>query len=433
MEYQSVTIIGGGLAGSEAAWQMAESGIRVHLYEMRPHQKTPAHQTDFLAELVCSNSFKSIEPSKASGLLKQEMTQMGSLILESAQKSKVPAGKALAVDRTLFSQYITQKISSHPKIQVLREECTEIPKQGIVILATGPLTSLALSQSIQEKLGENSLYFYDAISPIVTTESIDMNFCFEASRYEAGSDYLNIPLSKEQYTEFVQDLMTGEKIEPKDFEKAAYFEGCLPIEVMAQRGFQTLAFGPLKPVGLTDPRSSAKPYAVIQLRKENQSGTLYNLVGFQTKLTYSEQKRIFQKILALKKAVFVRLGSIHRNTFIHSPLHLNPYLQLKSEPRIFFAGQITGVEGYMESTAMGLLVGRYASQFVKDKPIIPIPETTAMGVLIHYITSYPHKNYQPMNINYGLFPPLHEKTPKRDKKEALWLRANKDLSNWIHL
>ena len=434
-----VTVIGGGLAGSEATWQLVSRGVSVKLYEMRPRKLTPAHKTGKLAELVCSNSLRSKEITSAVGLLKEEMRLLLSLIMEAALKSEVPAGKALAVDRELFAGYITEKLSQHPLVTIINEEVQKIPKEGIVIIATGPLTSEKFAEELKRLTGEEFFHFYDAIAPIVYADSIDWSKVFRADRYDNGGEgaYINCPLNKEEYERFVEALLEAEKVPFKDFEKPKYFEGCLPIEVMAERGKDTLRFGPMKPVGLKDPRTGKEPYAVVQLRPENREGTLYNLVGFQTKLKYKEQERVFRMIPGLEKAEFARLGSIHRNSFVCAPKVLQKTLQLQKEPRIFLAGQISGVEGYVESSAMGLLAGINAARlFKKDKLVVP-PRTTAHGALIHYITEANPKHFQPMNINWGLFPPLdlpprkRKKLPKREKYRLMAERALKDLEEWI--
>ncbi|AIH03640.1 methylenetetrahydrofolate--tRNA-(uracil(54)-C(5))-methyltransferase (FADH(2)-oxidizing) TrmFO [Thermodesulfobacterium commune] len=427
-----VWVVGGGLAGSEAAWQLAVRGVKVVLFEMRPTKLTPAHKTDLLAELVCSNSLRSKELTKAVGLLKEELRLLKSLILESALISEVPSGKALAVDRKLFSEYITQKLSSHPNIKIIREELTEIPKDRIVILATGPLTSEAMAKALATLIEVPYLHFYDAISPVVYAETIDWDKVFVADRYgkEEGS-YVNCPLTKEEYERFWEALIKAEKVPLHSFEDPKYFEGCLPIEVMAERGKETLLYGPMKPVGLVDPRTGKQPYAVVQLRPENREKTLYNMVGFQTKLKYEEQKRVFRLIPGLEQAEFARLGSIHRNTFVNAPLVLHPTLQLKKSPNVFLAGQLTGVEGYVESTAMGFLAGINAERLMKGKPLLVPPKETAIGALVHYLVEANPKYFQPMNINWGLFPQLDKKVHKNQKYQLMVERALKALSEWI--
>ncbi len=436
MKSNKITIIGGGLAGCEAAWQLAIRNIKVKLFEMKPKKFSPAHKSDKLAELVCSNSLRSNQLQSAVGILKEEMRMAGSLIMEAADKNKVPAGKALAVDRQAFSSYITDKILSHPNIEVIREEVTFVPNEGITVIATGPLTSNALSESLKKIIGEDYLHFYDAIAPIVLAESINMNIAFRGSRYEQGDnregDYINCPLTEEEYKRFITELLNAKKVPLKDFEKAVYFEGCLPIEVMAQRGLNTLRFGPMKPVGLIDPRTGKTPYAVVQLRMEDKEGTMYNMVGFQTKLTYPEQKRVFRLIPGLENAEFVRLGSIHRNTFVCAPKVIDNTLRLKKKSNIFLAGQISGVEGYVESTAMGLIVALNIWQILTGKkPLIP-PNTTAHGALIFHISSANPKNFQPMNVNFGLFKPAEKKIPKKDRANFYAKRAIEDWSRYLH-
>ena len=411
-----VTIIGAGLAGSEAAWQVARRGGSVILYEMRPERKTPVHKTDYCAELVCSNSLGSNTETSAPYLLKQELRNLDSLVIRCGDLHSVPAGQALAVDRDLFSRDITEALQSHPNITLKREERVDIPDEGPVIIATGPLTSPALSQQISELLGQEYLYFYDALSPIVDANSIDMNKAFFASRYgKGGADYLNCPMNKDQYDRFLDALVKADKVPLKEFEKPIYFEGCMPIEELAMRGPKTLAFGPMKPVGLNHPETRERFYAVVQLRRENKAGTAYNLVGFQTKLTYPEQKRIFKMIPGLENAEFFRFGAIHRNTFINSPQLLSPDLSLKKNPSLFFAGQIVGVEGYVESCAMGLVAGLGALSRVKGESVPLPPRDTAMGALLSHVTEPGRGDFQPMNINFGLFPV--EEMKIRDKKE----------------
>ncbi len=435
MTPQGIKIIGGGLAGCEAAWQAANRGIPVTLFEMKPHRFSEAHALPTLAELVCSNSLRGAGLENAVGLLKEEMRRLGTLFMTAADTTRVPAGGALAVDRELFSRFITEKIESHPLITLVREEITEIPEQGIVILASGPLTSDPLARTISALTGPY-LYFYDAIAPIVTAASIDMSTVFRASRYGKGDgdDYLNCPMSKEEYDAFIAELLAGDKVATRDFEKLIHFEGCMPVEEMASRGPDTLRFGPLKPVGLVDPRTGKEPHAVVQLRMENREATLYNLVGFQTKLTYPEQKRIFRMIPGLEQAEFVRLGSMHRNTFINAPQILADTLQMKTDPRILFAGQITGVEGYVESAATGFLAGIAASLLVQhgSDAVIPVPPaTTAHGALIRHITEADPHHFQPMNINYGLFPAIPGKMKKAERRSRLAERALLDLDTWI--
>jgi len=439
-------IIGGGLAGSEAAWQAAESGVAVTLHEMRPLQPTFAHQTDSLAELVCSNSFRSDDAfNNAVGLLHEEMRRAGSLIMRAADSHKLPAGGALAVDRHGFSAAVTAALEQHPRVTIARGEVAQLPPAdwGSVIVATGPLTSTSLGASIAEAAGQDHLAFFDAIAPIVHRESIDFDIAWFQSRYDKQgpgggvADYINLPLNEAQYKNFVAELLAGEKTDFKDWEKSTpYFEACLPIEVMAVRGEQTLAFGPMKPVGLKDPRQDRPPYAVVQLRQDNALGTLWNMVGFQTKLKHAEQVRIFRTIPGLEKAQFARLGGLHRNTFINSPTLLDGQLRLKSRPHLRFAGQVTGVEGYVESAAIGLLAGRFASAELKGLAVVPPPPTTAFGALLNHITAGADaRNFQPMNVNFGLFPPL-EKSAKirgKDRKQAMAARALDDLCAWLSL
>ncbi len=428
---EPITIIGAGLAGCEAAWQIAKRGGKVILYEMKPDVYSPAHRSPFFAELVCSNSFKSESLENASGVLKEEMGQLDSLILRMAKEARVPAGDSLAVDREVFSQQITQTLESLENVEVIRKEVSFIPQDGITIIATGPLTSEILSKEIQKVTGTHHLFFYDAISPIVIAESIDFQKAFKSSRYgKGGEDYVNCPMEEIGYTQFVEALNQAEKVSVQPFEKRYLFEGCLPIEEMAERGRETLAYGPLKPVGLIDPKTGKQPFAVVQLRQEDRFETLFNLVGFQTRLKHEEQKRVFRMIPGLEKAEFVRLGSIHRNTFIDSPGLLRESLQLKTHPNLFFAGQITGVEGYMESTAMGLLSGINAHRYANGMPTLVPPPTTAIGALVHYITHSLSSSFQPMNINFGLFPPLSGKSRGRGKRLLLAKRALKEMEEW---
>ena len=429
---ERVVVIGGGLAGSETAWRIANQGHKVILYEMRPVRNTPAHKSSFLAELVCSNTLGSEEIITGAGLLKAEMSLLGSLVLESAKEARVPAGSALGVDRVRFSEYITRKIQEHPNIEVVREEVKKVSDDGITVIATGPLTSDSLSESIRELVGHETLYFYDAISPIVEAESVDFSKGFWGSRYgKGGDDYFNCTLSEEEYRRFYEELIRAEKVQPKDFEKAVHFEGCLPIEEIAQRGYQTLLYGPMKPVGLVDPRTGRQPFAVVQLRRENREGTLLSLVGFQTKLTYSEQKRVFRLIPALRNAVFVRLGSMHRNTFIQSNRVLTPFLNMRKRENIFFAGQITGVEGYVASSATGILAGINAVRLLRGLPPAVPPEETMIGALVRYITTK-EGQLQPMNPVFGLLPPLEKKVKdKKRRKELLAERAINAMREWV--
>ncbi len=443
-----IHIIGGGLAGSEAAWQAVSLGVPVVLHEMRPLRTTEAHQTAGFAELVCSNSLRSDDAEyNAVGLLHEEMRRAGSLILSSADATKVPAGGALAVDRGGFSQRITSLLENHPLISIVREEVTELPPEGAdsVIVATGPLTSPALSMLIRERTGDNGLAFFDAIAPIVYRETIDFSKAWFQSRYDKGdgSDYVNCPMDAEQYAAFVQALRDGQKVAFHDWEKdTPYFEGCLPIEVMADRGDDTLRYGPMKPVGLTNPHTGARARAVVQLRQDNALATLFNMVGFQTKLTHGEQKRIFRMIPGLENAEFARLGGLHRNTFINGPKLLDPELRLNSDPRIRFAGQITGCEGYVESAGVGLLAGRFAAFARLGVSYAPPPPTTALGALLGHITGGANaETYQPMNVNFGLFPPLLESEAEkgfknkrlgsRERKAAMSRRALADLDLWL--
>lgn len=426
-----LTIIGAGLAGCEAAWQAARRGIRVRLHEMKPEKYSPAHHLPGLAELVCSNSLRGDSLENAVGLLKEELRRCDSLVMEAAEATRVPAGGALAVDRQLFSDYVTRKIIEHPLIELVRGEVTELPAQGTVIIASGPLTSDAMAESLSRLTGDR-LYFYDAIAPIVSADSLDMTRIFAASRYGKGDgdDYLNCSFDEAHYQRFVEELVQGEKVPARDFEKMVHFEGCMPIEGLAERGLETLRFGPMKPVGLVDPATGREPHAVLQLRAENREKTMYNLVGFQTKLTYGEQRRIFRMIPGLEGAEFVRLGSMHRNTFINSPLLLLPTQQLKSDPRIFFAGQITGVEGYVESAASGFLAGIAASSLFRGLPYAPPPAETALGALIHHITNADVRHFQPMNVNYGLFPELEGRVKKKERRGRLAERALAALETW---
>lgn len=434
MSSDKVIIIGGGLSGCEAAWQLLRRGHAVRLFEMKPQRFSPAHKMEHLAELVCSNSLKSNDPSSAPGLLKNEMRRLDSLILSIADQTAVPAGSALAVDRTEFARKVEARLLEQKHFTLSRDEVTEIPSDILTIIATGPLTSDALAESIQTILGSSYLYFYDAIAPIVYADSINMEKVYWAARYDKGTpDYLNCPLSEEEYRHIHLELLAGEKVAARTFEEVKHFEGCLPIEVLAARGEDTLAFGPMKPVGLINPRTGAMPHAVVQLRRENVSGSLFNMVGFQTKLTWSAQEKIFRRIPGLEQAQFARMGSIHRNTYIHSPSLLDPSLQLKTNPNIFFAGQITGVEGYVESTAMGLWAGLNAAFILDGTQLQAPPEATAIGSLLHYITSAESAaNFQPMNINFGILEPLAAKRMKKKEKHTLYIqRASQALNNWI--
>ena len=438
---KTIHIIGGGLAGSEAAWQAAEMGASVVLHEMRGLRMTEAHQTTRLAELVCSNSFRSDDwENNAVGLLHEEMRRAGSLIMRCGDAHKLPAGGALAVDREGFSAAVENAIAAHPRIAIVREEIAEPPSEwDNVVIATGPLTSLLLSDSLRKLTGEDSLAFFDAIAPIVERDSIDLDIAWFQSRYDkkgpggGDADYINCPMNEEEYRNFITALIEGEKTEFKEWEKSTpYFEGCLPIEVMAARGFETLRFGPMKPVGLRNPKTGWQPHAVVQLRQDNALGTLWNMVGFQTKLKYADQVRIFRTIPALKDARFARLGGIHRNTFLNSPRLLDGELRLKARPALRFAGQITGVEGYVESAAIGLLAGRFAAAEALGETATAPPATTALGALIAHITRHADETtFQPMNVNFGLFPPLETKTRGKDRKKAMAHRALADLDVWL--
>jgi methylenetetrahydrofolate--tRNA-(uracil-5-)-methyltransferase len=457
---EAIHIIGGGLAGSEAAWQLASSGVPVILHEMRPVRGTDAHKTEGLAELVCSNSFRSDEATtNAVGLLHAEMRKLGSLIMQSADANQVPAGGALAVDRDAFSNTVTEALEAHPLITICREEVAGLPPEewGRTIIATGPLTSPALAEAIRGVTGEKQLAFFDAIAPIVHAETIDMEIAWYQSRYDKvgpggnGADYINCPLNKEQYEAFVDALLEGEKTDFKQWEGTPYFDGCLPIEIMAERGRETLRHGPMKPVGLTNPRDPmVKSYAIVQLRQDNALGTLYNIVGFQTKLKYAEQAKVLRMIPGLQNAEFARLGGLHRNTYLNSPNLLDPTLQLKALPRLRFAGQITGCEGYVESAAIGLAAGKFTAAEVLGTPITPFPATTALGALINHITGGHIEtidagppSFQPMNVNFGLFPPIsfdkadengkRLKGPEKSaaRKRALTTRAAVEMDQWV--
>ncbi|MDT8423173.1 MAG: methylenetetrahydrofolate--tRNA-(uracil(54)-C(5))-methyltransferase (FADH(2)-oxidizing) TrmFO [Desulfuromonadales bacterium] len=428
-----ITIIGGGLAGCEAAWQAAAEGLHVTLYEMKPLRYSPAHQREELAELVCSNSLRGAGMNNAVGCLKEELRRCHSLFIAAADATAVPAGGALAVDREAFAAFITARLTAHPRIKLIREELTAIPAAGTVIIASGPLTSPPLAADIARFTGAEQLYFYDAIAPIIEADSIDFSRAWRASRYaKGGDDYINCPLGKEEYLRFIDDLNGAEKVQPRDFEQAIHFEGCMPIEELAARGPLTLAFGPMKPVGLPDPRTGREPFAVIQLRQDNRHATLFNIVGFQTKLTYPEQRRIFRTIPGLHDARFARLGSMHRNTFINAPRVLDERLRASTDPRIFFAGQITGVEGYVESAGSGFLAGIFAARTLKGMTVVPPPQTTALGALLTHLRSADPENFQPMNVNYGLFPPLTEtrKLKRADRRLAQAERALTDLAPW---
>lgn len=430
-EIQKVTVIGAGLAGSEAAWQIASQGVPVVLYEMRPVRKTPAHITDKFAELVCSNSLRANGLTNAVGVLKEEMRRMNSLIMKYADETSVPAGGALAVDRDLFSGGITQALHNHPLVEVRNEEMEELP-EGITVVASGPLTSPSLSAKLKELMGEEYLYFYDAAAPIVEKDSIDMDKVYLASRYDKGeAAYLNCPMTEEEFERFYDAMISAESAPIKEFEKEIYFEGCMPIEVMMKRGKQTALFGPMKPVGLVNPHTGKTPYAVVQLRQDNAAGTLYNLVGFQTHLKWGEQKRVFSLIPGLENAEFVRYGVMHRNTFINSPKLLKPTYQFKSRDNLFFAGQMTGVEGYVESAASGLIAGMNAARMALGKELLVFPQESTLGSMAHYITTADFKHFQPMNANFGLLPPLEERIRnKKLKNEMLAQRALESIQNF---
>jgi methylenetetrahydrofolate--tRNA-(uracil-5-)-methyltransferase len=427
-------VIGGGLAGSEAAWQAAQRGVYVTLYEMRPLCTTPAHITDRLAELVCSNSLGSDLPDRASGLLKAELRRLGSLILSVADETAVPAGGALAVGREAFSQRVTGRIEAHPLIQVCRQEVTTLPLEGVTIVATGPLTSERLAVEIASLTGEEHLYFYDAMAPIVTLESIDMARAFRASRYGRGDgDYINCPMTHAEYDAFVAALLTAERIPLRDFERQdrRFFEACLPVEVIAERGHQALAFGPLKPVGLIDPRTGQRPYAVVQLRQDNLAATLYNMVGFQTNLRWSEQARVFSMIPGLERAEFVRFGQMHRNTYVNAPSLLEPTMAFRRRADLFFAGQITGTEGYVGSTASGYVAGVNAARMLQGHEPLVFPPLTMIGALCRYVTTL-QADYQPMKANLGLLPPLERRVRnKRERHRRLAERARESLERFI--
>ena len=438
-----LTIIGAGLAGSEAAWQAAERGVQVTLFEMRPATHTPVHATDQFAELVCSNSLGSLEPNRAPGVLKTELKQLGSLLLACAEAAAVPAGTALAVDRTLFAESVTRAIESHPKISVHRQEVTAVPppparQEGpqAVIIATGPVTSDRLAQDLQQLTGQKALSFYDALAPIVSLDSIDMQIAFRASRYDKGGDqgdYINCPMTEVEYERFWRELAAAKRAPLRDFEEkdARFFEACLPVEVIAARGQEALTFGPLRPVGLTDPRSGNRPFAIVQLRQDNLAGTLYNLVGFQTNLRWSEQERVFRLIPGLEQAEFVRFGQMHRNTFLNSPTILQPTLQSRRRADLFFAGQLTGVEGYVGSIATGLLAGVNAARLLMQEYPVILPPKTMLGALIHYVTHAETKSFQPMKANFGILPPLEHRMKKQERYQSYADRSAKTLTRFI--
>jgi methylenetetrahydrofolate--tRNA-(uracil-5-)-methyltransferase len=426
-----VNVIGAGLAGSEAAWQLARRGVRVRLFEMRPARMTAAHRTALFGELVCSNSLRNASLETAVGVLKEEMRRLGSLIISAADQARVPAGAALAVDRNDFAGIITRQLEFHPLIDVVRAEVTVLP-EGPTIIATGPLTSTALGDALSQLIGPRNLYFYDAIAPIVTAESIDLAIAFKASRYgKGGDDYINCPMNEAQYDAFVSAIIAAEKVELHPFERPLYFEGCMPIEEMARRGPRTLAFGPMRPVGLIDPHTGRRPFAVVQLRQDDYEGQLFNMVGFQTKMTYPEQRRVFRMIPALEQAEFVRLGSLHRNTFVDSPRLLRPSLQLNTREDLFLAGQMIGVEGYVESAAAGLLAAINVARMVNGAEPLAAPRETSLGSLMAYITDPARREFQPMNANYGLMPAAQHSRRGRDKKMAMGERALRSLDDWV--
>jgi methylenetetrahydrofolate--tRNA-(uracil-5-)-methyltransferase len=434
MTTQVVNVIGAGLAGSEAAYQIAKRGVQVRLYEMRPVKQTPAHHTDKFAELVCSNSLRANTLTNAVGVIKEEMRRMDSVIIRAADECSVPAGGALAVDRHEFAAKVTEYVKNHPNVTVMNEEITEIP-EGPTVIATGPLTSPALSAQLKELTGEDYFYFYDAAAPIVEKDSIDMEKVYLKSRYDKGeAAYLNCPMTEEEFNRFYDALIAAETVPLKEFEKEVFFEGCMPVEVMASRGRQTLLFGPMKPVGLEDPKTGKTPYAVVQLRQDDAAGTLYNIVGFQTHLKWGPQKEVLQLIPGLENAEIVRYGVMHRNTFINSPKLLRPTYQYKNRDDLFFAGQMTGVEGYVESAASGLLAGINAARLVKEEEPVVLPPVTAMGSMANYITTTNVKNFQPMNANFGLFAPLEKKIKKKqERNEAYANRALETIQNFVNI
>ncbi|ENQ3106621.1 FADH(2)-oxidizing methylenetetrahydrofolate--tRNA-(uracil(54)-C(5))-methyltransferase TrmFO [Bacillus cereus] len=434
MTTQVVNVIGAGLAGSEAAYQIAKRGVQVRLYEMRPVKQTPAHHTDKFAELVCSNSLRANTLTNAVGVIKEEMRRMDSVIIRAADECSVPAGGALAVDRHEFAAKVTEYVKNHPNVTVVNEEITEIP-EGPTVIATGPLTSASLAVQLKELTGEDYFYFYDAAAPIVEKDSIDMEKVYLKSRYDKGeAAYLNCPMTEEEFNRFYDALIAAETVPLKEFEKEIFFEGCMPVEVMASRGRQTLVFGPMKPVGLEDPKTGETPYAVVQLRQDDAAGTLYNIVGFQTHLKWGPQKEVLQLIPGLENAEIVRYGVMHRNTFINSPKLLRPTYQYKNRDDLFFAGQMTGVEGYVESAASGLLAGVNAARLVKGEEPVVLPAVTAMGSMANYITSTNAKNFQPMNANFGLFAPLEKKIKKKqERNEAYANRALETIQNFVNI
>lgn len=434
---EELIVVGGGLAGTEAAWQAAESGIMTTLYEMRPRRSTPAHVTGNLAELVCSNSLGSDLPDRAPGLLKNELRRLNSLLIRCAEQAAVPAGGALAVDRERFAAAVTNAIENHPRIRLIREEVAAIPAQPCII-ASGPLTADALAQDIARLAGQEYLYFYDAIAPVVSGESINLDVAFRASRYDRGEDeagdYINCPMTREEYERFVEALLQAETIPLHDFEREdpKFFEGCLPIEQIARRGKDSLAFGPMRPVGLKDPRTGRRPYAVVQLRQDNLAGTLYNIVGFQTNLRYGDQERVLRLIPGLENAEFIRMGHMHRNTFINAPMLLEPTMQYRQRADLFFAGQITGVEGYVGNIGTGLLAGLNAARLLQGQPLITLPQTTMLGALCHYVTHAAPGDFQPMKANYGIMPPLDQPPhSRRERAQAYSARALADLEAYL--
>ncbi|WP_419787793.1 methylenetetrahydrofolate--tRNA-(uracil(54)-C(5))-methyltransferase (FADH(2)-oxidizing) TrmFO [Pseudodesulfovibrio sp.] len=432
-----VIVVGGGLAGCDCAWRLAEAGVEVELYEMKPDKRSEAHLEDGLAELVCSNSFRATGPAAAIGLLKMEMEALGSLIMEAAHATEVPAGGALAVDRTLFSEYITDKIENHLNISVIRREIVSLDDPALsgadgVVIAAGPLASEGMAKSLMDAVGDARLYFYDAIAPIISRDSVNFDKAFWGSRWKPeDDDYLNCPMDEAEYKAFVAELLAGEKVKPRAFEQEIHFEACLPVEAMAERGEMTLAFGPLKPVGFVDPRTGERPFAIVQLRAENRDKTAFNLVGFQTKLTYPEQKRVFRMIPGLENAEFLRLGSIHRNTYVNAPEVLDDGLQLKARPGFYLAGQITGVEGYLESAACGLWLGLSLAAKLNGESLAAPSNKTALGALLGHLRTRPEKVFQPSNVNFGLMPGLDVKMKKKFRKEAYGKRAQEAFAAWL--
>jgi len=427
----NIVVVGGGLAGSEAAWRASKMGVKVTLYEMKPKKFSPAHKTEGMAELVCSNSLRSESEENASGLLKREMAILSSIIISAAEETRVPAGSAMAVDREKFSEYITEKLKSDPNIEIVTEEVTKLDFDVPTVVATGPLTTEGLTEEIIGLTGSDKLFFYDAISPIIFTESINMDVAFRGSRYgKGGDDYINLPMNEEEYYGFIREIKKADEVAPHSFENKKIFEGCLPIEVMVRRGDDTLAFGPMKPVGLEDPKTSERPFAVVQLRQENREGTLYNMVGFQTRLKQGEQDRVFKMIPGLERAQFARYGSVHRNTFISSPRLLFPTLELKRRPGLFISGQLVGVEGYVESAIMGILSGLNAALHAMNENLMIPPRDTALGSLVSYITDKRNRDFQPMNINFGLFPSPPAGVRKKDRKRYMAKRALKEMELW---